>query len=157
MRGKAAKTRVIDPDLKYNSLDIAKFINYVMQGGKKSTAERIVYEAMEEAAKKVKAEPLEVFQKAIKEVSPSVEVKSRRVGGSTYQVPTPVTERRQFALASRWIISAARSKKGSPMVTKLSTELADAYNSTGAAYRKKEDVLRMTEANRAFSHFATVR
>lgn len=156
MRGKRAPKREIAPDKMYKSTEVAKFINRVMEHGKKSVAEKIFYTSLSEAAKTLHEEPLTVFEKAIKTVSPAVEVRSRRVGGATYQVPMPVDERRQIALASRWIIGSARKRKGDAMIARLSQELVDAYNATGNAYKKKEDVERMAEANKAFSHFASV-
>jgi len=124
-----------------------------MLDGKKSTAERIVYGAFEQAGKKVGKEPLETFQKALDNVRPLVELKSRRVGGATYQVPIEVRQDRGISLAMRWIRDFARGRKGKPMVDKLASEIIDAYNSTGSAVKKREDIHKMAEANKAFSHF----
>lgn len=154
MRGKQAPKRVIAPDPKYGSINIAKFTNYLMRGGKKSIAQTVVYKAFAIIAEKTKQDPIEVFETAIKNVSPQLEVKSRRVGGSNYQVPIEVRNERKFALASRWLLIATRAKKGKPVSAKLAEELIAAANNEGAAIKKKEDVLRMAEANRAFSHFS---
>jgi small subunit ribosomal protein S7 len=154
MRGKRATKRVIKPDSKYGNVNIAKFINYIMLDGKKTTAQRIVYGAFDIIVKKEEKEAVEVFDAAIKNVSPSLEVKSKRVGGANYQVPMPVRGDRRFTLAYRWIISAARTKKGRPMAERLAAELIAASNNEGDAVKKKQDVQRMAEANRAFAHFA---
>lgn len=154
MRGKAAIKRTIDPDPKYQNVTLSKFINYVMHDGKKSVAQQVVYGAFDIIAEKTQKDPLEVFEEAIKLVSPSMEVRSRRVGGSNYQVPTPVRGERRFALATRWLLTAARSKKGSSMASRLANELMAAANNEGDAIKKKDDVIRMAEANRAFAHFA---
>ncbi|HET9411492.1 MAG TPA: 30S ribosomal protein S7 [Candidatus Saccharimonadales bacterium] len=147
--------RKISPDRKYNSVLVQRLINKVMVDGKKQSAERAVYQAMEMAAKKLKAEdPSAVFEKAIKSVYPSLEVKSRRVGGANYQIPFPVQGHRQQHLAFMWFVQAARARKGMPMAERLANEMVDAINQTGAAYKKKEDTHRMAEANRAFAHFA---
>ncbi len=154
MRGKRAPKRKILPDPKYKSTNIAKFINYVMERGKKTTAQKIVYGAFEILKEKTKQDPLEIFDQAIKNVSPTLEVKSRRVGGANYQIPIPVRGERKFFLASHWILNAAQSRKGKPMMEKLANELLDAYQNQGDAIKKKMDVHRMAEANRAFAHFA---
>ncbi|MDP3900972.1 MAG: 30S ribosomal protein S7 [bacterium] len=146
--------RVIAADPKYGDVIIAKFINYVMYGGKKSTAQRVVYKAFDIMKEKTTKDPVEVFRQAIENVSPVLEVRSRRVGGATYQVPVEVRSSRKFALAVRWILLAARSKKGKPMAEKLAEEILAAFNKEGAAMKKREDVHRMAEANRAFAHFA---
>jgi small subunit ribosomal protein S7 len=147
--------RKLNPDRKYNSVLVQRLINKTMLDGKKQVAERAVYDAMEIAAKKLKAEdPSAVFEKAIKNIYPSLEVKSRRVGGANYQIPFPVTGHRQQHLAFMWFIQAARARKGMPMADRLAAEMVDAINQTGAAYKKKEDTHRMAEANRAFAHFA---
>jgi small subunit ribosomal protein S7 len=147
--------RKLMPDRKYNSVLVTRLINKVMLNGKKQTAERAVYEAMEIAAKKLKSdEPLVVFEKAIKNVYPSMEVKSRRVGGANYQIPFPVSGNRQQHLAFMWFVQAARSRKGMPVAERLAAEMVDATNQVGAAYKKKEDTHKMAEANRAFAHFA---
>ena len=154
MRGKKASSRSILPDPKYASVSVAKFINYVMERGKKSTAQRIVYEALAKAEEKAKKPAMEVFEEALKNVSPLLEVKSRRVGGANYQIPLQVRAERRQQLAFRWIIVAARSKKGKPMAEKLAAELIAAAENQGDAVKKKQDVQRMAEANRAFAHFA---
>lgn len=145
--------RKIDPDVNYNSVALSKFINYVMRRGKKSVARRIVYDAMEIIVEK-KKDPLEIFEAAIENVSPSMEVRSRRIGGATYQIPIPVGKSRRFSLASRWIINSAKSKKGRPMREKLAEELLNAASNTGMAVKKKEEVHRMADSNKAFAHFA---
>ena len=154
MRGKRAPKRTIPADAKYQSIDLAKFINYVMERGKKSVAEGIVYGMLEIIEEKTKQNPLEVFDQAVKNVAPVVEVKSRRVGGANYQIPIPVRPERRLMLAYRWIIDAASASKGRPMKQKLATEIMAAANNEGTAIKKKMDVHRMAEANRAFAHFA---
>lgn len=154
MRGKQAPRRTIKPDQKYNNLHIAKFIRYVMERGKLSVAEHIVYGAFAIIEEKAKRDPLEVFDAAMKNITPSVEVKSRRVGGANYQMPIEVRGDRRFALASRWILTSARTKKGKPMAERLAGELLAASRGEGDAMKKKDDVQRMAEANRAFAHFA---
>ncbi|MFA5995816.1 MAG: 30S ribosomal protein S7 [Patescibacteria group bacterium] len=157
MRGKQAKKRSIAPDPQYNSTAVAKFINYIMHGGKKTVAQKVVYGAFAVIEKKNgdKGEKgVDVFDKAIRNVSPLVEVKARRIGGANYQVPIEVRGERRFNLASRWIIGAARSRKGKPMAEKLAQELMDAAQEQGDAIKKKQDVHRMAESNRAFAHFA---
>ncbi|MDP3771668.1 MAG: 30S ribosomal protein S7 [bacterium] len=154
MRHKQAIRRIIAPDPKYGSVVLAKFTNYLMEGGKKNTAQRIVYGAFEHIQEEAKRDPLEVFAAAIKNVAPAMEVKSKRVGGANYQVPFPVRGERRQALAFRWLIEAARSRKGKPMVEKLTEELLAASNNEGVAVKKRMDVARMAEANRAFAHFA---
>jgi len=148
------KKHIVVPDSVYNSVAVAKFVNHIMQKGKKSTARKIVYDAFDIIKEKVKKEPVEVFEKALENVAPLVMVRSRRVGGATYQVPIEVRGDRRVGLGMRWIITAARSKKGKPMREKLAEELMDAYNKEGVAYKKREDAHRMAEANRAFAHFA---
>ncbi len=154
MRGKSAPKRNIAPDAKYGSILVGKLVNYVMKDGKKSIARGIVYDAFEIMAEETKRDALEIFDEAIKNVTPSVEVKSKRVGGANYQVPMPVRGDRRYALAFRWILIAARGKKGRPMCEKLATELISASKSEGDAVKKKLDVQRMAEANRAFAHLA---
>lgn len=154
MRGKQAPTRDILPDPKYDSVLLAKFINNIMTRGKKSVARKVVYASMTKVEAQTKQAPLGVFETAVKNVAPIVEVKSRRVGGSNYQVPIEVTPKRRQALAFRWLINAARSKKGRPMADKLAEELVLASTNQGDAIKKKQDVHRMAEANRAFAHFA---
>jgi len=155
MRRRRAPKRKISPDPKYNSVRLAKFINNVMRDGKKSLAQRIVYDALEIIKQKTKKEnPLEVFDQAIDNASPLLEVKSRRVGGANYQVPYEVRGERREALAMRWIIEAAKNKKGKPMSEKLAMEIIDASRNEGDAIRKKQTVHKMAEANKAFAHLA---
>lgn len=153
-RKRAAETRSIDPDPRYNSVLVSKFTNGLMERGKRTLAQRIFYDAMDIVETKVKEEdPLTVFEEAMEKVRPRVEVKSRRVGGATYQVPVEVRQTRRNALAIRWIIGYARSRSGRSMSEKLAAEFVDAYNSRGAAVRKREDTHRMAEANKAFAHY----
>lgn len=154
MRKKKATKRTIEPDVKFESVTLSRFINYLMEDGKKSTASQIVYDALDEIAKKTKKEALEVFNTAIENASPVYEVVSRRVGGANYQVPREVRPERRFFLACRWMIEAARSGKGRPMASKLADELVAAFNNEGEAIKKKLNVHKMAEANRAFAHFA---
>lgn len=144
---------MLSPDLRYNSLTVAKVINQIMKRGKKTTAEKIVYGAFDIIREKTQKEPLEVFEIALENTRPLLEVKSQRIGGATYQVPRPVAKERGQALSIRWILSAARKKHGVEMAHKLADELINAANNTGAAIKKKEDTHRMAEANRAFAHF----
>lgn len=153
MRGKPAPKRKISPDSKFNREDVAKFINYLMDRGKKNIASDIFYEAMDIISQQTKQDALEVFDNAIKNVSPTVEIRGRRVGGANYQVPVAVRSERSFTLACRWILEAAKTRKGKKMAEKLAEELMAAYNSEGASFKKKQDVYRMAEANRAFAHF----
>jgi small subunit ribosomal protein S7 len=154
MRRPVKKRIALDPDLKYSSVLIAKFINRIMQEGKKAVATRIVYGALEIAEKKLDKPAMEIFDKAIENAGPSMELKSRRVGGANYQVPIEVRPEKRIYLASRWIIDAARSAKGKAMDLRLAEELMNAYNNTGNAVKKKNDTHRMAEANKAFAHFA---
>jgi len=154
MRGKQAPKRKIRPDHKYQSVPISKFINHIMKGGKKSIASKIVYQSFDFIKEKTKKDPLETFEKALENTAPFIEIRSRRVGGANYQVPTPTDESRRFVLASRWIIGSARKRKGKAMFEKLGQELLDAAENQGNAIKKKEDVHRMAEANKAFAHFA---
>ena len=142
------------PDPVYNNIVVAKFINCIMRRGKKALAMKIVYNAFDIIKKETKKDPLAVFESALKNTSPALEVKPKRVGGATYQVPREVKNERRVALAIRWIIQAAKAKKGKPMKEKLSQELISAADNKGAAVKKKEDIHRMAEANRAFAHFA---
>lgn len=151
---RAYKKHKILPDRVYNDEAVAKFVNKVMSDGKKSTAQKIVYSAFDIIKAQTKKEPLEVFRLAIENASPIIEVKPKRVGGATYQVPMEVRGERRLALAFRWIIDGARSKKGKPMAEKLAAELIDATNNQGNALKKKNDMHRMAEANKAFAHFA---
>jgi small subunit ribosomal protein S7 len=153
MRRRRPERRVILPDPVYNDKLIAKFVNYIMVGGKKGVAERIFYGAMDMVKSRTKTDGLKIFEKAIENASPSVEVKSRRVGGATYQVPIEVPKGRRFYLASHWIINAAASRSGKPMSEKLAAELISAANGDGGAIKKKDDTHRMADANKAFAHF----
>ncbi len=148
-----AEKRIINPDPKFGDLVLSKFMNNLMIDGKKSVAERIVYGALELVEEKTKQEPLPVFHEALENIAPSVEVRSRRVGGATYQVPVEVRTERRQALAIRWLIAAARNRNEDTMVGRLSGELLDASSNRGAAVKKREDTHRMAEANRAFSHY----
>ena len=154
MRHKKSFHRKIASDAKYGREDIAKFINYVMRCGKKSTAQRIVYQALEIIKEKTKKDPLKIFEQAMENVSPTTEVRSRRIGGANYQIPFPVQGARQFTLGSRWIIGAARGKEGKSMAARLAEEILNAANNQGAAIEKKDSVYRMAQANKAFAHFA---
>lgn len=146
------KPPLMDP--RHKDVTVSRFVNRMMMDGKRSIAQGIMYEAMEEIEKKISdATPVEVFHKALENVKPIIEVKSRRVGGSTYQVPVEVKEGRREALAMRWLITAARGRSGKSMGQRLSQELMDAFNSTGTAFKKKEDTHRMAEANKAFAHY----
>jgi small subunit ribosomal protein S7 len=145
---------LVRPDPRYGSKLAAKLINKIMWGGKKTTAQACFYDAIEAVKKKVGAEPVDIFTKAIENVKPQVEVRSRRVGGATYQVPMEVHKRRQQSLAIRWIVDAARAKRGRPMAERLADEIFDAFNNQGAAVTKKENVHKMAEANKAYAHFA---
>lgn len=150
-----ALVRDIQPDRTYNSVMVQKVINRVMLDGKKQLAEKLVYEGMEKAAKKLKVDnPLDVFEQALKNIQPHVETRSRRVGGANYQIPFEVKGQRQNHLTIMWFVSAARARRGIPMADRLAAELMDAYNGQGAAVKKREDVHKMAEANRAFAHFA---
>jgi len=148
-----AEKRTINPDPKFGDLILSKFMNNLMIDGKKSIAERIVYGALETVEEKTKQDPLALFHEALENIAPSVEVRSRRVGGATYQVPVEVRTERRQALAIRWLISAARGRNEDTMVGRLSGELLDASSNRGAAVKKREDTHRMAEANRAFSHY----
>ncbi|AQX28190.1 MULTISPECIES: 30S ribosomal protein S7 [unclassified Bartonella] len=148
-----AEKREINPDPKYGDLVIAKFMNAIMFDGKKSVAERIVYGALDSIESKAKTNPVALFHQALENVAPHIEVRSRRVGGATYQVPIDVRPDRRQALAIRWLIAAARGRNETTMINRLSGELVDAANNRGSAVKKREDVHRMAEANRAFSHY----
>ena len=151
-RSKPAK-RIPLADPVYNSVDISKFINRIMRRGKKSLAEKIFYMTMERIKERTNADPMETFQKALTNATPLLEVKARRIGGSTYQVPIDVKADRGFALASSWLIAAAKNRGGKSFVEKLTSELIDASNGNGAACKKREDTHRMAEANKAFAHY----
>jgi len=153
MRKKRNYKRDHAGDLKHGNIAVGRFINYLMEDGKKSVAEKIMYDAFQVIEEKHKEKAIEVFEKALVNISPAVEVSSRRVGGANYQVPRPVRPERQYMLAVRWIIAAAGGKKGKPMAEKLAEELVAAAKNEGAAVKKKLDMHRMAEANRAFAHF----
>jgi small subunit ribosomal protein S7 len=146
--------RTLDPDTKLGSVTVAKLINYVMKDGKKRVAERITYTALEIAAEKLSVDALEVLEGALKNISPVIEVRGRRIGGANLQVPVEVSKPRRMMLAMRWLLVAARSGKGKPMAEKLAAEFINAYNNEGTAVKKKDETHRMAEANRAFAHFA---
>ncbi len=154
MRGKPAPKRKIEGDAKYSDVDIAKFINYIMKGGKKATAQKVVYDSFEIIRDKTKQDPRHVFNKALKRVSPLLEVRGRRIGGANYQIPYQVRGERRFNLGCRWVIDAAREKKGKAMAEKLADEILAAANGEGAAMRKRETMHKMAESNKAFAHFA---
>jgi len=147
------KKKKSKPDHYYNSTLVSKFINTIMKKGKKSLAEKIIYEAMERAKQKAKGDPLKMFEKAVENVRPLLETKSRRVGGATYQVPIEVAFNRSTSLAVRWILRYARDRSGKGMIDKLAAEITDAVNNRGGAVKKREDTHRMAEANRAFAHY----
>ncbi|MBL8791207.1 MAG: 30S ribosomal protein S7 [Rhizobiales bacterium] len=148
-----AEKRLINPDPKFGDLIVSKFMNNLMEQGKKSVAETIVYGALDAIQAKAKSDPLQMFHQALDNVAPAIEVRSRRVGGATYQVPVEVRAERRQALAIRWIITAARNRNEKTMVERLSGELLDAANNRGTAVKKREDTHKMAEANRAFSHY----
>lgn len=154
MRGKQAPKRKLDPDPKFGSTQVTKLVNYIMHSGKKTVAQQVVYDCLEIVSDKTKQSPLDVFETALKNVMPSLEVKSRRVGGANYQIPMPVRGERRYILAFRWILIAARTKKGRRMAEKLAEEIIAASKGEGDAVKKRQDVQRMAEANRAFAHFA---
>ena len=145
--------RPVKPDLRHNSMYVSMFVNRLMYTGKKSLAERLLYQSFDMIEERANRPAIEVFEQALHNVSPQVEVKPRRVGGATYQVPVPVDTRRQVSLAMRWILAAARNRSGRSMVEKLANEFMDAARNQGAAIKRKDDTHRMAEANRAFSHF----
>ena len=150
-----ASNQQLKPDAKYDNKLVSKFINCLMMDGKKSVAQRVFYDAMDIISKKMKdVEPLELFEKAINNVKPLIEVRSKRVGGSSYQVPMQVSSKRQQSLAFRWILQSARSKKGKPMCEQLASEFIDVYNGHGGAMTTRENIHRMADANKAFAHFA---
>ena len=153
-KARSYKKHKIEPDPKYNNVKVAKFINHIMERGKKTVAQSIVYEAFNYIKEKMNSEPRQIFDTALKNVSPILEVKSRRIGGANYQVPLEVVEPRKTTLGMRWLINAARAQKGKPMHVKLAEEIMAAANGEGAAIKKKEDTHKMAEANRAFAHFA---
>ncbi|MBU0707804.1 30S ribosomal protein S7 [Patescibacteria group bacterium] len=154
MRSKRAPVRKILADPKYNNITIGKFINYIMQRGKKTVAQKVVYDMLDHISKVSKRDPLEMFDQALNNVTPVLEVKSRRIGGANYQIPIEVRGSRKMTLAVRWIIAAAKGRKGKSISIRLAEELLAAADNQGEAIKKKEDVHRMAEANRAFAHFA---
>ncbi|PIS08569.1 30S ribosomal protein S7 [Candidatus Berkelbacteria bacterium CG10_big_fil_rev_8_21_14_0_10_33_10] len=154
MRGKPASKRKIEGDIRYNDTDISKFINYIMERGKKTVAQNVVYGAFDIIKEKTKQDPRHVFNKALKKISPLLEVRGRRIGGANYQIPYQVRGERRFALGCRWIIEAAKDRKGRPMSEKLADEIVAASEGEGAAVKKREMVHKMAEANKAFAHFA---
>ncbi len=156
MRRKRKYTREHKPDIKYGRVDIGRFINYIMRDGKKTVAEKIVYKAFDEIKKQTNEDPIEVFEKAIKNVSPVLEVVSRRIGGASYQIPVEVRPERKFVLAAKWIIAASREKKGKPMYLKLAEELILASKNEGGAIKRKQEMHKVAEANKAFAHFLKV-
>lgn len=152
-RRRVAAKRAILPDPKFGNTILAKFINHLMVSGKKSVAESIVYGALEKVEERTKSDPMELFEKALETVQPMVEVKSRRVGGATYQVPVEVRPSRRMALAMRWLVDAARKRGEKSMALRLAGEIAEAAEGRGAAVKKREDIHRMAEANKAFAHY----
>ena len=154
MRGKQAPKRKIEADPKFQRLDIAKLINKIMERGKKTTAQKVVYGSFEYISEKTKQDPIETYDAAMRNISPNLEVKGKRIGGANYQVPIVVVGDRKMTLAHRWLLEAARARKGIAMSAKLGEELIAAAKGEGAAMKKREDVQRMAESNRAFAHFA---
>jgi small subunit ribosomal protein S7 len=156
MRRKRQYKREHKPDVRYNRVDVGRFINYIMRDGKKTIAEKIVYKCFDEIKNQTNQDPLEVFEKAIQNASPVLEVVSRRIGGASYQIPVEVRPERRFVLAAKWIIDAARQKKGKPMYLKLAEELILASKNEGGAIKRKQEVHKVAEANRAFAHFLKI-
>jgi small subunit ribosomal protein S7 len=154
MRKKRNYKREHLPDFKFNNVALGRFINYLMEDGKKAVAEKVMYDALDIVKEKTKSDPSVIFDKALENVAPLVEVGTKRIGGANYQIPKEVRPDRKFTLASRWIIEVARNKKGKPMSERLAEELMSAANNEGAAIKKKQDTHRMAEANRAFAHFS---
>ena len=152
-RKKQAPKKIFYPDAKYGSLMLAKFINFLMYDGKKTTAEKIIYSALVQIKEKTKEDPIKVFNEAINNIRPNLEVRSRRVGGATYQVPVEVKTKRSQTLALRWLLDSARKRKNKTMSEKLINELIDAFQKKGSAIKKREDTHRMAESNKAFAHF----
>ena len=152
-RKKQAPKKIFYPDSKYGSLILSKFINFLMYDGKKTTAEKIIYLALDRIKKKTKEDPIKIFNEAVNNIRPNLEVRSRRVGGATYQVPVEVKVKRSQTLALRWLLEATRKRKNKTMSDKLINELMDAYQKKGLAIKKREDVHRMAESNKAFAHF----
>ena len=154
MRKKRKFKKIHNPDIKYDNIAVSRFINYLMKDGEKNTAEKVLYSAFENIEKEIKQEPLPVFEKALENASPQLEVFSKRIGGANYQVPREVRPQRKFFLACNWIINSARNGKGKPMAKKLAQEIILASKNEGEAIRKKQNMHKMAEANRAFAHFA---
>ena len=152
-RKRKAPKRIFYPDTKYGSLVLSKFINFVMYDGKKVVAEKIIYKALDKIQQKTKEDPIKIFNDAVKNIRPNLEVRSRRVGGATYQVPVEVKTKRSQALAIRWLIDASRKRKDKKMSDKIFSEIYDAYQNRGSAIKKKEDTHKMAESNKAFAHF----
>ena len=152
-RKRRAPKRIFYPDTKYGSLTLAKFINFVMYNGKKAAAEKVIYTALDQIKDKTKEDPIKVFNEAVNNIRPTLEVRSRRVGGATYQVPVEVKTKRSQTLALRWLLEATRKRKNKSMSDKLINELMDAYQKKGSAIKKREDTHRMAESNKAFAHF----
>jgi len=152
-RRREAQKRKVVPDPRYNDILVGRFINNILRKGKKSLAERVFYTSLDAVAEKVKEDPVKVFRKAIENAAPMLEVRSRRVGGATYQVPVEVNEGRRIALSIRWMIQNAKARSGKSMSEKLTGEIVDAYHNTGGAIKKREEVHRMAEANKAFAHY----
>lgn len=152
-RGKETIRKHYEPDRKYGHIMLGRFINKIMLNGKKTVAERITYTALDSAAKKLNEDPIKIFETALNNVSPSVQLKARRVGGANLQIPTEVSSERRIVLGLKWLVQAARAGKGRPMAVKLAQELTDAFNNAGNAVRKREETHRMAEANQAFAHF----
>ena len=158
MRGRSKyKKRILSPDKVYGSVTVTKFINYILEKGKRSIAEKIVYDSLDEASKAMKKDQLDIFNSVLAQVSPSVEVRSKRIGGANYQIPVDVKEPRKTALAMRWIIESAKSKSGKPMSKRLAEVYKESIEGTGVAIKKRTDVQKMAEANKAFAHFARSR
>ena len=153
-RRKKKIDRGIKPDFRYNNALLARFVNYIMEDGKRTVAIKVVYKALDIVKEKTQKDPIEAFEEAFNKVAPVLEVKSKRIGGATYQVPIEVRGDRRMQLAFRWLIGAAKEKKGKPMSVKLAEEIIDIINGTGSSMKKREDVQKMAEANRAFAHFA---
>ena len=154
MRRRAAVKRIVMPDAKYGSVLVAKFVNYLMLDGKKAIVEQHVYRAFDNLQEKLKRDAIEIFNEAVEKITPSVEVRSRRIGGATYQVPTEVSERRGTALALQWLVTSIRKQSGKSLSEKIFKSIMEIINNTGWAYKKKEEVLRMAEANKAFSSYS---
>ncbi|MEE2931195.1 MAG: 30S ribosomal protein S7 [Bacteroidota bacterium] len=153
MRKRRAKKKILLPDPRFESILVTRFVNNLMLDGKKNTAFKVFYSALDDASSKINEDALSIFEKALDNVMPHVEVRSRRIGGATFQIPHPVREDRRVSLAMKWMINAARKRNEKTMNNKLSSELLAAYKEEGAAYKKKQDTHRMAEANKAFSHF----